>query len=185
MKLRILLFLSFTVLFACDKATETQTVKIDGRYQMDLPAHMTKATGLNDAASLQYQNAVKEFYAIVIDEPKAVLEQSIFDNNLEGVYSNDLNGYAKLITEGMKNNATLDSLPPLKLTKINGLEARTIDVTGKIQNIRAYWKVAYVEGKSHYYQIMVWTLEDKKEQFEAHMDAAINSFKETDRSGAK
>lgn len=177
--------MSLTVLFACDKAAETQTVKIGGRYQMDLPAHMTKATGLNDAASLQYQNKLKEFYAIVIDEPKAVLEKSIFDNSLEGVISNDLNGYAKLITEGMKNNATLDSVPSLKFTKINGLEARTIDITGKIQNVHIYWKVAYVEGKSHYYQIMVWTLADKKQQFEADMDAAINSFKETDRSGAK
>lgn len=185
MKFRILFFLSLITLFACDKATETQTIKISGRYQIDLPAHMTKATGLNDAASLEYQNTVKGLYAIVIDEPQAALEQSIFDNNLEGIYSNDLNGYAKLITEGMKNNAALDSLPSLKFTKINGLDARTIDVTGKIQNIQAYWKVAFVEGKSHYYQIMVWTLADKRQQFEADMTATINSFKETDRSGAK
>lgn len=185
MKLRILLFLSLAALFACDKATETQTVKIGGRYQIDLPAHMSKATGLNDAASLQYQNAVKEFYAIVIDEPKAALEQSIFDNNLEGIYSTDLNGYAKLVTEGMKNNAALDSLPPLKFTKINKLDARLIDVTGTIQGIKAYWKVAYVAGKSRYYQIMVWTLAQNRKKYEADMTAVLNSFKETDRSGAQ
>lgn len=184
MKYKLFLFLSLTLFFACDKAAETQTVKIGGRYQIDLPAQMEEAKGLNKDASLQYQNPVKELYAIVIDESKSALEESIFDNNLEDTYTNDLTGYTKLVTENIRNNAAISKLPPLLPAKINNLHAFMLDITGSMNGLKIYWKIAYIEGKNRYYQVMVWTLAENREKYEPVMAAAINSFKETDRSGA-
>jgi hypothetical protein len=52
-------------------AAEVELQQITGGdYSLGIPTYMTKATTLNDEASLQFQNLFKETYVIVIDENK-------------------------------------------------------------------------------------------------------------------
>ena len=106
----------------------------------------------------------------------------IADNELEEYYSLDIDGYANLLTDNMESTITFDSIADLKPQKINGLEARTINFTGMMEGVHIYWKFAFIEGRNNYYQIMTWTLPDRKKTYDETMDAMINSFKEIDKS---
>ena len=182
MHYRLLFFITVFIAVSCDNTT-TQTIKKGGRYQVVLPSYLEEALDLNDDASLQYQDISREFYVIVIDEPKEQLDKSIYDNGLENTYPDDLTGYSQLVTDGMDASVKPDVMPPFRNDTINHLPARQLDFTGRVENNKIYWKLAFLQGKNRYYQIMVWTLAANKEKYDAEMQAIINSFKETDRRG--
>lgn len=182
MKAKILYFLIFCcVLLSCNE-DKGQMVKVKDQYALHLPAYLTKATDLNDDASLEYQNTFKEFYIIVIDEAKTEYENAIKGNGLEDKYTNDLKGYSELIIGGIDPAVTFDSLPDFKDGIINGMKSRTLEVEGVSEGYHVFWKFAFIEGRNHYYQIMTWTQADKRRKHEKDMDAIINSFMETNRS---
>lgn len=171
------------LLLSCgDGKEKTQTVKVKNSYTMELPEFLTKTTDLSEEASLQYQNTLREIYIMVIDEPKNELEEVIAANALEDYYTPNLDGYAQLIYDGIDSRANLDSVPQLKPRKLNGLDAKTCDFTGTVQGLHIYWSLAFIEGKNNYYQVMTWTLLDRKKEYKDIMDAMTNSFKEIDKS---
>lgn len=176
----LFLFLTATMLVSCNNGT--QTVKVDGKYSIELPKYLEKTSDINPEASLQYQNVVKQFFVIVIDEPKTEFENALQEHSLYDMYSNDLEGYSKLITDSMDKSIKLKKKPEFENTTINGKTARLLSFEGLNSGYPVYWKLAFVEGNSHYYQIMVWTKAESKDKYEKEMTAIINSFKETDKS---
>ncbi|MCW4469732.1 hypothetical protein OGH69_12200 [Flavobacterium sp. MFBS3-15] len=143
---------------------------------------MTRTTSLNDEASLQYQDMMKELFVIVIDEPKSQLESALNDNELYDQYTNDLQGYYDLIITNFKSSFSLEKLPAPTNTKINGLPAKVVELDGNVEGDRIYCKLAFVEGKKHYYQIMAWTNADRKKALAKTIDDMVISFKETSKS---
>jgi uncharacterized protein YhfF len=136
---------------------------------------------LNEEASLQYQNTIEELYVLVIDEPKTALAMALEQTSLNN-YTNDLEGYSKLITNGMDASISVKKMPDFEDTTINGLKARLLSFEGLSSGNRVYWKLAFIEGNNRYYQIMLWTEADSRKKHEKEMTAIINSFKETDKS---
>ena len=181
-RLPLLLFIAFLVL-SCGQ--ETKTMNVEGRYSIDLPESFKKSKELNDDASLGYEDPLRELYVIVIDEPKDALESSLEINSLYDTYTNDLKGYSQLIIDGMDSSVSVKEMPPFKDTVINGLKAREVSFEGVSSGYRVYWKLAFIEGKSRYYQIMVWTEAGRRKKQEAKMAAIINSFKDTDKSKSR
>ncbi len=163
------------------ETVKTETVKVNNLYTVEIPAFLTKAKHLNEEASLQYQNLLKEVYIVVLDESKEAVETVIIDNGLEDYYTFDVDGYANLLTDGLESSVTFDSIPELHPKKINGLNARTMNFTGKMEGIHIYWDFAFIEGRNNYYQVMSWTLVDRKDKYKDVMSTMINSFKEIDK----
>jgi hypothetical protein len=176
------LLLLLSTLASCTPQDTTQTIKVEGRYSIDLPSSFTKTAGLNNDASLQYQDISKELYIIVIDEPKSVMEEILTAHDLESDYTQDLEGYSQLIIDGMDPSITIDSISDFREGKINNLRSRELFMQGVTGGYRIYWKFAFVEGKNRYYQIMVWTLADNKAEHEGTLQNIISSFHEMDRS---
>ncbi len=175
--------IAILLLLSCgDSKEKTQTVKVKNSYTMELPEFLTKTTTLSEEASLQYQNIPREIYIMVIDEPKSELKEVIAANALEDYYTTNLDGYAQLLYNGIDSRTNLDSMPNLKSKKLNGLDAKTCAFTGTVQGLHIYWSLAFVEGKNNYYQVMTWTLLNKKEEYKDIMDAMTNSFKEIDKN---
>jgi hypothetical protein len=177
---KLLLILALPLLLAsCN--SEPQTVKVDGKYSIELPDYMTKADSLHEEASLQYDNTLRELYIIVIDENREDYDKLAESGLYEG-YNPGLGGYAALLSKQTATAVGQKTIPALADKKINGLSAKTFSLSGKVNNISAYWKVAYIQGKNRYYQIVAWTLADKEKDYSTVMDGMINSFKETDHS---
>jgi len=165
------------VLLSCSKEEEFKKIEVKN-YVLQLPSYLSKTNDLNEDASLQYQNPFRELYIIVIDESKQEVEQAITVNELEDIYSNDFNGYVELLTTSLENNIEFKNKKE-KDTVINSLEAKLFKFEGKIEEYEVFYEIAFVNGVSNYYQIMTWTLLNRRSDYEAVMDKMINSFKIT------
>lgn len=175
-KIFVLGFLS--VLFAsCNSKTEFQTVKIKNRYSLELPDYMGEAKNLNTEASLQYQNTFRELYAIVLDEPK-----TDFPNPGEV----NLENFADIVRGNLDSTLKNPTFSATRDTVINGLKAKLFSLSDGSEGVNIYYQFAYIESKNHFYQILTWTLENRKDQFTKDMDKIIASFKELEpKSRAK
>lgn len=176
------ILLVFTLILFVSCKEKVQTINIQHRYSLDVPDDFTVTNDLNGEASLQYQNEIKKLYLIVIDEPKTALTNAINDNGLHDTYASTLEGYSKLITDGMDSSISVKKMPDFKDKAINGLKARELSFEGVSSGNQVYWKLAFVEGNNHYYQIMVWTLAENHKKHEKGMQAIVDSFKETYKS---
>ena len=179
-------FIFITFLFLSCTNDKVQSVKVKGKYEIELPKTLTKADNLHEDASLQYQNIFSEFYTIVIDEPIADFNDMVkFDFLLKGNYSPDLNGYAYLLKDNLSAAIKNGKLSPLESTKINGLEAKLMTVSGTVDGLNVYYQLGFIKGKEHYYQIVNWTELKRKDDHTEKMAKIISSFKELNRNKKK
>lgn len=178
MKKRIILLLTILSLNSCQSGDEQQTVTIEKKYSVAIPSFLTKVSGLNDDASLQYQHALKEFYVIAMDESKAKMHKVLDDNNLNETYTKDIKGYSELLMNGFEQAVSVSHKSEIMDTTINNMPARLLTVSGRAEGIDAYFSFAFIEGKERYYQIMAWTLSNKEYEYKDKMNRIMYSFKE-------
>lgn len=168
-------------LVSCDMKEENQTININDQYSLELPSHMSKASNLNEEASLQYQNILKELYVIVIDEPKKEV-----DGYLESSYkTTGLASYAQLLHDNFKQALEKPKFSEVQNSQINGLKAQMFSASGIVETYGIYYEMAYIEGNHSYYQVLVWTAEGQKEKYAQQMKDIIATFKETKKRNAK
>lgn len=160
------------------KDAETGKVTIKNLYSLVIPPSLREATNLNEEASLQYQNPVKELYIITIDEPVSGYEKAIDDNNLGETYGKDLKGYSSFVIDNLVASCKPIKSPTTTDVKINGMDAKVTEIEANLGGYDIYYLVANVKGKENFYQVMTWTLLTKKDENKAEMQAMIDSFKE-------
>lgn len=179
MKKTLLLLSLVIVLFACKQESSTQTITIKKRYSLNLPNFLSVANHLHEDASLQYQNIFKEFYTIVIDEPaKDFNEMIVNEPSLSEYYTADLEGYSNLIIDNMKVTVQDGTFSEFAQTKINGNEARTITLSGTVEDIEVFYHLTFIKGKRQYYQIVNWTELKRKNDHLPFMENISASFQE-------
>lgn len=171
----LLAILSFT---SCESVEADQILTVGNRYSISIPSFLKKVTTLNEDASLQYQHAWKNFYVIVIDEPKEEVQKAISDNNLTDRFANNLEGYKNLNLEIIKQGMSSPMISKTKDTNINKMPSKIITMTSKIEGTAIYYAIAYIEGKDRYYQITTWTLTNKENEYKEKMNRILYSFKE-------
>lgn len=181
---KLIVLALFTTFLSCSESKEVETVTIKDKFTVELPDYLSEAKNLHPDASLQYQNALKEFYVVVIDEPK---EEFLNIAATTTDFSADFNGYHDILRNGLEEEIEKNKITPTKDTQINGLKAKTFTLTGEVDKIPVYYEVAYLEGKDRFYQIVSWTLESSKDKYHEPMQKIIKSFKEigTDRSAER
>jgi len=175
-KLLASVFLSL-LFVSCNSNTEYKPIKVKNKFSLELPDFLSEAQNLNPEASLQYQNPLKEFYVIVLDEPRS---------NFPDEAGINLEGYKDMLMENLKANLESPSFSEERDTVINGLKAKLFSLTDKTKGLEISYKFAYIESKNNFYQILTWTLANRKDKFSADMDRIIASFKEIEgKSRAK
>jgi len=170
----------FLLFFGCQQSgNKTQKVEINSKYSLDLPDFLSKTSGLNENASLQYQNLLKEFYIIVIDESSEEFYDAIKENQeYLDYYTEDFLGYSEFVYDLIVESLYSYESTEWKDLKINNLNARQIGISGKISGLDVYYHYTIIEGAKDYYQVLIWTLKDKLEEHKPYMDEIANSFKE-------
>ncbi|MGL5890376.1 MAG: hypothetical protein ACRC3B_10850, partial [Bacteroidia bacterium] len=162
MKNITLLLLITLIANSCNLNQKEKTVAVKNKYSLSLPASFSKQQGLHEDASLQYGNLIDEFYVIVIDEPKAEFHRVLEENGLTQSYSSDVNGYSEILIASYEETFANLSKSDVRDTSISNMPARIISMSGTVDNIDAFYTVSFIEGKDNYYQVMSWTLADRK-----------------------
>lgn len=87
-------FVLITLLYlnSCQIGEADQTVEVDNKYSLVIPSFLNEVDNLNEQASLQYQNLLRSFYIIAIDETKNEMQKALVQGNLLDVYANDIQG---------------------------------------------------------------------------------------------
>lgn len=163
---------------ACQTKKGNQTIEINNQYSLSIPASFSKTSQLNQHASLQYQNIFKELYVIVIDEPKSELYEAISTYELSDIYESNLIGYSDLIWDGFEAEIEMNYSSDFSDYKINGLSARLINFTGKVEDLEVYYSLAIIEGENDFYQVLAWTLSSFESKNKHTLDSMIYSFEE-------
>lgn len=152
-------------------------VKINGQYQLSLPSYMSKTDELNDEASLQFMNALRETYIIVIDESKLDLEESL---EYSGTYDSNLSlleNY-KLVQMTTFNDSMAEN-PQLKTesTTINGLKSELVQFMGQMESYEIDYHIGFIESEENVFFVMLWTLGSRKVRYDETFDTIMRSFK--------
>jgi hypothetical protein len=182
-------FISFALMiflaFSCAKE-DVQSIKVKGKYEIELPTTLSKADNLHEDASLQYQNLFSEFYTIVIDEPISDFNDLVTqDEYLAESYKPNLTGYSYLLKDNLSVAVKNAKFSNFEDTKINGMDAKLMNVSGTVDDIDIYYQFGFVKGKNRYYQIVNWTELKRKDDHSEAMENIISSFKELNRTKKK
>lgn len=180
MRLILPILLACTLFLGCqfEKDFETKTVSAS-RFSLDIPVFLKKSDNLHDEAALQYQNLIREYYTIVIEEPIEDFQAIIdIEDYYKENFTPDLDGYTKLVRENMLDVIESKEESKVTETKINGMPCRMFEISGKIDGMDIYYAIAYIQGKKNFYQVVNWTLLGNKKKYAATMEKSIMSFKE-------
>jgi len=171
----ILLFIIPFAFASCKHETVFTEVKVNNRYSMNIPDYLQPCTDLHKDASMQYQNVEKDVYAMVIDEKKKTMQNYSLDYDIDTYFNNIASqGFADNIKDGKV------SIPGRQ--EINGHKALIAEVTGKIENKEVYYKLGLIETPYEFYQILVWTRGQNKEELESDIIKMVESFQELPHS---
>ncbi len=134
-----------------------------------LPVDMKPVNDIQPKASLQYSDAGKKTFAIIIDESKDDLNNEETDIDLSDYFDIAISNLNDMV-----RNAKVDEPKPLRLTNMNCYRAGFSGMFGK-NEIKG--KLATFESSTHFYQISVWT-EKSLDQSDEMKDQILNSFEE-------
>ena len=122
----------------------------------------------SEDATMQIGNFVAEEYLLVISDLK-----SDFDPDFK------LSDFAEIASEQTIDTVKGAEAGELVETKIQGLPAYQREVRGTIEGTDVSYFNSYVEGREHFYQVMAWTLTNRKETAFPRLRTAADSFTET------
>jgi hypothetical protein len=149
-----LLFLTFQTskIFSQTKFIERQAGHI---IYLTLPDYMMKTSSLNDVASMQYMNAVKEAYVVVIEDSKQDLEA-------EGTTYRNIKAFHDVVIETLKEEDKKAKETSVSQFDYNGNHFYQSDLSTILRDdndkeIKVTYLVTYVESKTHFYQILCWS----------------------------
>jgi len=177
-KLAILMLAIAAAMASCQTDRKDQVVTVKNKYTISLPPFVKESSGLNDDASLQYQNSLREFYVVVIDESKSEFEKALSDNDLNDLYPKNIKGYSELLMFGMEQAIEIKSKSMLRDTVINNQPARLQTIKGRVEGTDIFYSIGFIQGVKRYYQVIAWTLQNKEKEHAGVMKKIIASFKE-------
>lgn len=181
MKKAIYLIITCFVFTSCFQPETNVTYKkrrVNNQYVIKVPTYMKKTDVLNDDASLQYMNSLKEAYISIIDEEKDSFVQIFKDL---GEYNDSLS-----IAENYKN-IQLGSFKEFVIgykaydeitVDYNGKPSYYSTVDGKVDGIDISYSFRFVEGKESLYMLVCWTLDRRKEKYKNTYKEMLDSFSE-------
>jgi hypothetical protein len=179
MRKTLIFILTLFFFQSCGSGEEEQVIFVGNKYSLSIPSFLTKVNNLNDLASLQYQHAWKEFYVIAIDDSKEEMQKALIENDLTGLYENNIEDYSKLILNDYMESLSNSYLSEIIDTTINNMPAKLTTLSGTIEDgIDVFFSIGFYEGKDSYYQVFAWTLSSKKHSYKPKMNKILYSLAE-------
>lgn len=171
MKLIISLSLSVLLSLIALNSKAQFTKKTFGHvFTMEIPDYMTKTIDLNTAAIVQYQNAKKETYVILIEDSKEELELAGMKLSKKDFFEEFMKDYTTEMIDYKPESAT-----EFVKGDLNFIQS---EFTFKSGEVDIYMIATVIESKTHFYKILTWTLKNFKSNYKKDFEKIINSFSE-------
>lgn len=177
-------FLSLLVILgSCTSSSEkketTWKVVNSRNFSLKLPDYLKKGADLHDDAVVQYQNVIKEFYFIVIEESADDFDATIENAELKNDFPTDIDGYARFVGERFTENVDeVYKKTDMKSITVAGKQARYFEANAKVGDVDIHYHYGFVRGDTTYYQLLSWTLMSKEAKYSDTMLNILQSFKE-------
>lgn len=170
----VLTFISVS-LFSVSVISQTKfnQQKAGNIFDISIPDYMTRTIGLNDVATVQYKNTVKDVYTIVIEDSKEELTiADIFYSSLQEFQE-------EFEADFIKGEEKRTSSKPVFTTK-NNVNFTEYDVSyyDNELKIEVYYLVGIAETKTHFYKILSWTNLENKDKFKSDFQKILYSLKQ-------
>lgn len=156
-----------------------QTITVNNLYSIDVPTYLSSTTKLSKDASLQYWNKTLDVTMQVIEEPKQGLIDVLRRKGLDKERSM-LENVALFTLASIFEDLDKVELFDKDSCQINGLDALTLNAFQKRTFFKdgVYASLAFVEGKSHVYQIMIISGGSSISKLADKLQPLLYSFKE-------
>lgn len=171
-KITSLLSLLFLVTNAFSQSL-TKEIKIKRSFELTVPNYMNRTVGLNDVASLQFKNTVKDIYGVVIEDDKEELVLAELN------YSSINEFVEETIKTFLENESSKKISSPLfkKNGEINFAEFDASYFDDELK-VEVYYLFGIVETKSTFYKVLLWCGGSEKEKYKEEFRKILYSFKE-------
>ena len=176
MKLRRIQILFMTVLIfslTSNAQTTMKNYKAGHSFDVSLPDYMTETTGINDVATIQFNNTVKDIGGYIIVDTKRELEL------VQMKFSSAQEFYENFIVDFLVKQKNRTISEP-KVHSIEGLNYVECDASfySKESKIDIYYYVGIVETKNAYYKFLCYGGIDSKEKYKADFQKILYSIKD-------
>lgn len=163
----------FVALFSLSISAQTQEYKVGQVFYVNLPQYMNKTIGLNDVASFQYKNEVKDVYGFIIIDSKEELKLAELN------FSSINEFYDHFISDFLKDEENRKISQPI-FTKNGDIGFVECDASyfDKNANIEIYYLVGIVETKNNYYKVISWSSAENKNKFKEDFRKIVYSLKD-------
>ena len=176
MKTKTLLIISVIALFSgvsSHAQTALKSYKIGHSFNISIPDYMSRTIGLNESATVQYKNEVKEVYSFVIEDAKEELKLAELNfSSIAEFYDSFIKDFAKDEKERELSKSIIS-----KKGNTNFIEADLSYFDAESQ-IRIYYLVGVVETPNSYYKVISWTLAESKDKFKEDFRKILYSLSE-------
>ncbi len=163
----LLLFFSTLISFAQQFETKTG----GHEYTIEVPDYLKQTFDLNDVASLQYKNILKDVYLIVIDDDKKVLE------SLEINFPNTTD-FLQYFVKDYNTEAENRVQSEIVEFENNGNNFSQVELTFKDEAGEYFMLITAVQTKTHFYKIMNWTKSVEKNIYYADFKRTAKSLQD-------
>ena len=155
--LTIILILSFNSGFS---QTEMKDYKVGHPINISLPNYMSKTLGLNDVATLQYKNTVKDVYGFIIEDNKEELALAELNySSINEFYDNFIESFLKDLPSRKISNPIFQ-----KKNDISFIECDASYYDDEVK-VEIYYLVGVVETSLAYYKVLSWSTVANKDKF--------------------
>lgn len=142
-----------------------EIISEDGLCKLIIPTHWVLLENLNEAASLQIGNLLREQYLVVLSDLKEDFDGTLQDH-ADSTSSNVIYNIAK----GQRSEP--------EMLEISGYKAIRYTITGNVERLKIIYLHTTLEGQKAYHQILAWTLPSKAEESLKIFKDVIKTFEE-------
>lgn len=176
MRKYLLLFTIIIAFISCNQdKTEFKSVEKE-EINIGIPKWMTQMDSLHPQAYIQYGHEDKGLYMIVLKQNKTEFLEIFATEDVTEYYEKDITGYYKMITELMQERSEVENISTPDTLKINDKRALITSFNKDFEGNKMYYKLAFIQSNNYFYQIMFWTLNDRKSAFEKDIEQSVKSF---------
>jgi bifunctional DNA-binding transcriptional regulator/antitoxin component of YhaV-PrlF toxin-antitoxin module len=170
MRKNVFYFLFLALLLgSCDAIPHE--IRVEGQYQLTIPSSMRAVDDLDEKASLQYANFGKEIYFTLNQIPRAEVKKTLGEAAVTTDSLLNLETYAKFISSTFKYTVSADAIN----LKSKG-EFFYLEFIGEIPEAKLYYQLLFAADEEYFYQLIAWTLADRKSLYEEDLKAILESF---------